>query len=286
MQANNEVSEMKKTRRVFAVFAVLAAVSSFGCAPNPASVEISPPDMVINELTAAPKVSARALDAKDQPIEGAVFQWSTSDANVVAIDPASGALTVKGSGRAEITATIGAASGSATVTVGLFKELMTDPKKLELRIGQAPRLSASILDETGAQVDGVIEWASADPKIATIDIERGEVHGISPGKTIVTATAKGLKAEVPVEVMKPGPAELGVSKALVKLKAGKTAKVEGKPLDENGQPAEGYAVKYESYDEAVATVAEDGTITAVAKGETDIGVTAGDQNVTIKVTVD
>ncbi len=276
---------MSKTGRTSSVLAVLTAILALGCASKPASVEISPPDMVINDPSEVPTVSARALDVKEQPIEGAKIVWGTSDAKVVAIDPDTGKITLKGSGRAEITAEAGAATGSCTVTVALFKELAAEPKKLELRIGQAPRVSATILDETGAQVDGVIQWTSADPMIATIDPEKGEVHGIAPGKTVLTATAKALKAEVQVEVMKPGPAELGVSTSLVKLKPGKTAKVEGKPLDAAGQPAEGYTVAYASDDESVAKVASDGTVLGVAQGETDVAVTAGDQTVTIKVVV-
>jgi uncharacterized protein YjdB len=276
---------MKKSARVFAVVAVLAAIFGPGCASKPASVEISPPDAVINAPSEAPKLTTRVLDAKEQPIEDAKIVWSSSDANVVAIDPQTGALTVKASGKAEITAEAGAATGNAMITVALFKNLVPTPQKLQLRIGQAPRVSASVVDEVGETVEAVITWASADPKIATIDPERGEVHGISPGTTVVTATAKALKAEVPVEVMKPGPAELAVSKALVKLKAGKTAEVEGLPQDGNGNAVEGFPVSYASDDESIAKVEQDGTITAVAAGETNIAVTAGDQTVTIKVIV-
>ena len=85
--------------------------------------------------------------------------------------------------------------------------------------------------------------------------------------------------------MKSGPYELGVSKAIVNVKPGKTVKVEGLPLDENNEPAKGYTVAYESEDSDVATVAPDGTVTGVAEGETQIDVTAGDKLVYIKVRV-
>jgi uncharacterized protein YjdB len=276
---------MSRTSLTSVIVGVLGSISLLGCAPKPASVEISPPDIVINAPGETPTVSARALDAQDQPIEGAKFAWSTSDESIVAINPETGALTVKGSGRAEITAQAGTATGSTIVNVSLFTKLATDVDKLLLKIGQAQKITATILDEKGKPIDGAVDFAIGDQKVATVDAMKGEVRGVGPGTTAVTATAKALKAEVAVEVMKPGPAELGVSKAFVELKVGKTAKVEGKPLDENAQPAEGYAVSYESDDPSVATVSEDGTVTGVAAGETHLVVSAGDKEVTVKVVV-
>lgn len=276
---------MKRTSAVFAVVTVIAAVIAIGCAPTPASVEISPPDIVIHDPGEVPTLSARALDAKDQPIPDVRFAWSSSDENVVAINAETGALTVKGSGRAEITAQAGTATGNTIVNVALFKKIATDVEKLSLRIGQAQKITATIQNEKGQPVDGAIDFAVGDPAIATVDAAKGELRGVAPGTTTATVTAKGLRAEVKVEVIKPGPFELGVSRAYLELRPGKTGKVEGRPLDENEKPDESYVVSYESDDESVAKVSDDGTITGVAAGETSIVISAGDKVVTVKVAV-
>jgi uncharacterized protein YjdB len=147
------------------------------------------------------------------------------------------------------------------------------------------REEATILDDTGAPISGEIIWESSDKAIASVVGSRGEIRGVAPGTTTVVATAKNLKAEVKVEVMKPGPADLQVSKALVEVKVGKTAKVEGIPVDESAKRVDGFVVSYESDDSDVATVAADGTVTGVAAGEAILTVSAGDKTVTIKVVV-
>jgi uncharacterized protein YjdB len=229
---------------------------------------------------------AKVLDREEKPIEGSKIVWSSGDETVAKIDPATGKLQVTGSGRVEIKAETGATYGIAMVTIALYKGISTDTKSLMLRIGQVQAVSANIVDETGTPISGEIVWESSDKKIASVVGSRGEIRGVGPGTTTVVATAKSLKAEVKVEVAKPGPADLQVSKALVKVKMGKTAKIEGLPLDEKGDKDPAYTVAYESYDTSVATVAEDGTITSVGKGETKLGVTAGDKSVEIKVRVE
>jgi uncharacterized protein YjdB len=276
---------MKEVEKAVAVVVVLSAVLGFGCAPTPVTIEISPPDVTINSADQAPTMTARVLDLENNPIEDVKVVWSSADEGVVTIDPASGKLQVKGSGRAEIKAETGATYGIAMVTVALYKELVADTKSLQLRIGEVQQVSATIADETGEPIQGEVVWESADPKIASVVGSRGEVRGVAPGTTTVTATAKALKVDVKIEVMKPGPADLQVSKALIELKAGKTAKVEGLPVDDKGQPAAGFPVAYSSDDTEIATVAEDGTVTAVAKGDTFVTVTAGDKSVQIKVSV-
>jgi len=276
---------MKNTARAVAVIAVLTAVSFFGCTPKPASVEISPPDVTINNLNDTQKLTAKVMDEAGQVIPDAKVAWSTPDEGVIAIDPESGLVTVKASGRAEINADSGIAKGISMVTVALYKTLKTDETSVDLNVGKVQEVSAMILNEKGEEIKGEVVWRSVDEKVAKLVGSRGQIQGAGPGATSVVATAKTLKAEVMVVVAVPGPAELGVSKSLVELKVGKTAKIEGKPLDEKGEDAKGYTVRYESYDTAIATVAEDGTITGVAAGETRIEAATGDKSVSVKVKV-
>lgn len=276
---------MKSTMKALAVVVVLSAALGFGCTPTPVTVEVSPPDLTINSADVSPTFTAKVLDREDKPIPDVTVTWSSLDETVCTIDPATGKMKVVGSGRVEINGTAGAATGLAMVTVALYKALNTDTKSLQLWMGQVQKVDATIADETGAPIAGEVVWESSDPKIASVVGSRGEIRGVAPGKTTVVATAKELRAEVEVEVLTPGPFELGVSTALLKLKVGKTAKVEGKPLDENAQPAAGFPVSYEIYDTSVATVDEKGLVTAVGMGETKIGVTAGDKSVEIKVKV-
>jgi uncharacterized protein YjdB len=276
---------MRNTMRVLGAVVILSAVFAIGCAAEPATVEISPPDVTVNAITDSPKLTAKVMDEAGKVIPDAKVAWSTVDEGVLAIDPESGVITVKASGRAEINADSGIAKGISMVTVALYKTLKTDTTSVDLNVGKVQEVSAMILNEKGEEIQGEIVWRSADEKIAKLVGSRGQIQAVGAGATAVIATAKMLKAEVMVVVAVPGPAELGVSKSLVELKVGKTAKIEGKPLDENGEDAKGYNVRYDSYDSAIASVADDGTITGVAPGETRVEVAAGDKTVSVKVKV-
>jgi len=276
---------MRTVGKAFALAAVLTAVALVGCKAKPASVEISPPDVTINNVNDTQKLTAKVMDEAGQVIPDAKVVWSTVDDAVVAIDSETGLVTVKGSGRAEINADSGAAKGISMVTVALYKTLRTDATSVDLNVGKVQEVSATILNEKGEEIQGEVVWRSADEKIAKLVGSRGQIQGVGPGATAVIATAKTLKTEVMVVVAVPGPFELGVSKSLVELKVGKTAKIEGKPLDEKGEDAKGFKARYESYDSAIATVDETGLITGVAAGETRVEVAAGDKTVSVKVKV-
>ena len=80
-----------------------------------ASVEVSP---TVAELTAwgeTVQLTAEALDANGHAVAGAVFSWESADALVAEVD-ALGLVAGIGEGVATITASAGAASGSAMVT--------------------------------------------------------------------------------------------------------------------------------------------------------------------------
>ena len=276
---------MKNTSKVIALVAVVSVVALFGCAPKPASIEITPPDVVVNAADEAPALAARVLDEKGQPIADAKVAWTSSDDKVAAVDPATGALTIKASGKAEINASIEAVKGIATVTAALYTTLKPEVEALQLKVGEVKPIAAAILNEKGEPIPGEIVWTSTDKAIAEVVGSRGEIKGIAAGATTLTATAKTLKAEVKIEVQAAGPAELKAAKEAVDLKAGKTEKVDVQALDAEGKPAADMKIAFASADAAIATVAEDGTITAVAKGETTVTATAGDKTATIKVTV-
>ena len=81
-----------------------------------ASVEVSP---AMSELTAwgeTVQLTAEAFDANGHTVEGAVFSWESADIPVAAVDSL-GRVSGVTEGVATITASAGAASGSATVTV-------------------------------------------------------------------------------------------------------------------------------------------------------------------------
>jgi len=275
---------MKSAVKVFALVAVLMAVCLIGCAPTPSSIEITPSDVVINSADDAPALAAKILDEKGQEVPEVKAVWSSSAADVVEVDAATGALTAKASGTAEITAAVGEVKAGVAVTVALYKTLKVDAEAVTMKVDEAKPIAAAILDEKDQPIDGEVIWTSDNDKVVTVGA-KGELKAVGAGTAVVTATAKALKAEVKVEVLTPGPAELKVAVDAIELKVGKSGKAELQMLGPDGQPVTGFIVAFTSADAAVASVDMEGTILAVAKGETTVTATSGDKTVSVKVTV-
>jgi len=78
-----------------------------------------------------------------------------------------------------------------------------------------------------------------------------------------------------------------MSQATASMKVGDTKQVTATadPADADDATTVNGAIVYASSDEAIATVAADGTITAVAEGTAAITATSGSFTATVKVTV-
>lgn len=78
-----------------------------------------------------------------------------------------------------------------------------------------------------------------------------------------------------------------MSQATASMKVSDTKQVTATAEPANAADADAVngAITYTSSDEAIATVAADGTITAVAEGTATITATSGDFTATVKVTV-
>lgn len=182
----------------------LVAVVAAGCPAKPASVTITPPKLLIKSEADTKMLSAAAKDADGKDIEGEqAVAWSSSDPAVAAVDPATGKVTPKGSGKAVITAKIGEASGTADVEVVLLKGMKLESPAIVIKAGQPnPPLKVAFSNEKGEMIDAKdakIEWKTADPNIATVGPD-GAITGVSPGSTTVSARLEALSADVAVTV--------------------------------------------------------------------------------------
>ena len=117
-----------------------------------------------------------------------------------------------------------------------------------------------------------VTWSSSDPSIATVD-ENGTVTAIAKGEAIITAeSADGVKAECKVTVEKKVSAiELSESEKTVFVGDTFTITATVKPED-----AFNRTVTWSSSDPSIATVDENGTVTAIAKGEAIITAESAD----------
>lgn len=145
---------------------------------------------------------------------------------------------------------------------------------MEKKLAAAP--GESLVLELGVAVDPVdailpdVVWASSNPEVATVEAGTVVVHQV--GQTTITASCGAfsasceLTARVPLQSI-----GLNCTEAELDIDGTLSLKANPKPSD-----ATDFAVTWEVDDPAVASVAEDGTVTALSAGTAIVTATCGD----------
>ena len=153
-------------------------------------------------------------------------------------------------------------SGVALPSEVTLEKGATQPLQLEYSV--EGEVAADKITEAANKL--TVEWSSSDESIVTVDAE-GNVTAVSAGEAYVTATVKdkdGLTATTLVRVTVT-PTGVEAPETLELVTNGENAKnLDAKIVPED---ATGVKLAYESSDENVATVDENGMVTAVADGE-------------------
>lgn len=205
--------------------------------------------------------------------------WTTSDASVVRVSD-SGALTALANGTANITATSASSGLTAVCKVTVPQEvfpvesLSIDKKELVMKPGEKATIVATITPANAT--DQTLNWMSSDEAVATVD-ENGEVTAVDYGSAtiLVTTGDKGFIAKCLVSIPKTPVADLNlenVSNTLV-LKPGETGQMVATIYPKDATEP---TLKWESNNVYVASVDENGLVTAVNYGEAEITVSTTD----------
>ena len=176
--------------------------------PRATTITVSPATTALTALGATEQLTASVLDQDGRTMASASVTWSTSAASVATVS-STGLVTAANNGTATITATAGAVSGGATVTVaqeafsplelapdtaslGEDARLISPDSLLIYRPGATVRLLPVATDANGnaLQVGAKVAWESSDTAVATVD-STGLVMAVAVGATVVTATSGG-----------------------------------------------------------------------------------------------
>ena len=226
----------------------------------PSSVELSPEALELSvgetaELTwSFPKGTAA----------GVAFE--SSDPAVASVDPETGVVTGVSGGEAVITVTTTNGKTDQT-SVKVFPPVewvaFTEPL-VEIGVGQKHLLTV----EMNPGASSPLKFMSADKAVATVT-KGGVVKGVAEGETTVSVSTnvEGVTAETTVRVL-PAPDSVKFDVDALTLNVGETLLLI--PVIPEGT-ATGFT--YSSSNPDIATVTEDGTLTAIAYGEATITVT-------------
>ena len=238
----------------------------------PASLEIAAGESQAMELGYV--FSTQELDdaAEQKAIEAAGITW-TASGDAVSIG-ADGTLEAKESGKVTVTAkTKDGKEAKCEVTVLPLIEEIGLPESIELEVGgkESEALEIAKKPENGV---GEITWQSSDEEVATVD-ENGTVTAVGKGECEVTASVNGVEAKTKVTV---GVAATGIKLAQDSgvLTVGYSTQLKVYTVPEEAAAAQAQELSYESSDEAIAVVDENGNVTAKAAGNATITVTYRD----------
>ncbi len=222
-----------------------------------------------------------ALEVLSDPEDGIVPEilWDSSNPDAASVSP-DGTVTAIAAGETVISAVCGEAKAECTVVVQIPLTGLT-LNKTDARLTVGETLTLAVTPEPADATGVTVKWSSSDPAVATV-AQDGTVTAAAPGKAVITAVSGEARAECTVTV--------GVHTELVQLKQHTVSLTAGEKvkLEYAVSPAENNFDKavFKSDKPDVATVAEDGTVTAVGPGTATVTVTCGSATDACTVTVE
>ena len=297
---------MKKKIIVLAATAIIMAVALAGCGVKITNIAV--PDAITVEKgeavvlpvafgtddapavtpeTAATGESAATDEKVAKAAEKLTIEWTSSDESVATVD-ATGMVVAVSAGEADITASVTDSEMSAVckVTVKVAAKDITVPDNLDVKLNDGNETTVEATVSPADATDVKVSYASTDEAVATVDKD-GKVQILQPGECdiVTTLTQEDKKVVEKKTHIKAFYEVEGITldKTEGILTAGNTVTLNATVLPE--EIADETIVTWTSSDEKVATVDENGKVTAIAAGEATITANAGEKSTTYKLTV-
>ncbi len=236
---------------------------------NTESAQLKVGESINLEATVLPE------DATDKTVT-----WHSEDPNIATVD-AHGNVTAMALGSTAIVAHSGEAIAYCWISVveTPAETIILNTESAELKVGESITLEASVLPEDAT--DKTVRWSSEDYNIAYVD-DYGYVTAFGLGETYVIASCGEVTASCRISVI-PTPAEsIYLNREFAELKVGESIVLEANVLPED---ATDKTVTWHSEDPNIASVDENGNVTAVSLGETTITARCGEASASCKISV-
>ena len=198
-------------------------------------------------------------------------------------------MTAVSNGTSQITARAGNASGTANITVAepVPTRIAVTPSSHTLEaIGATVQLTATVRDQRNNDMSGqTITWSSGNETVATVS-GTGLVTAVGNGMAEITAKSGSLSANATITVASPVATSITVEPSSHTLEMiGATVQLTATVRDQNENVMMDVTVTWSSGDESVATVSDQGLVTATGNGMAEITAQVGDAMGTAAITV-
>ena len=206
--------------------------------------------------------------------------WSSSDATIASVDQ-NGRVTALKSGIVTIMAKAGEKSATCSVTITTPVESVSlDRNTVTLVEGQNTTLIATINPNDADEK--VVEWSTSNALVATVT--NGVVTAVAEGNAVITAKAGGKSATCAVSVRESVVAVTSVTlnKTNLSLTKGQSEALRATVSPDDATDKN---VTWSSSDSAIASVDQNGRVTALKSGIVTIMAKAGEKSATCSVTI-
>ncbi len=291
--------------------APLLGLCAAACSPTPVTLEVEPSSLSFTTSGDTAILITNLSDKEGKTVvkhDPCVFV--TSDALVAEVRQ-DGTVKANNSGKAEIRVQCDKLSAKVPVKVSLPAKILMaaqcearctrlteDPLILKLEgVGASARLSARVLDDSGEPVAIEHKWEVSDPDFHAgtrrigVEISKdGELHSNGAvGKFLVLVSAGNIVAKGSVEVTLPT-VDIVRAQPHIWLAPNTTGQIEPEALERTKRgtkPIAGATFTYTSNNPTVVKVGNDGKLTAVSIGTSDVVVAAenGTAFTTVEVAV-
>jgi uncharacterized protein YjdB len=160
------------------------------------------------------------------------------------------------------------------------------PGSVSITAGQTAALAVTLKDANGLTLPltgRVVAWSSSNLPVATVSAT-GVVTAVSPGAATITATSEGKLASTTVTVSRVPVGTVAVA-PVGTLRVGQTATLSATVKDANGSLVTDRAVVWSSDNFAIASVSQNGVVTAVSVGTATITATSEGKSGNTVVTI-
>lgn len=246
-----------------------------------ASVFVSPSSLAL-QAGQTTQLVATTYDVNGDPITGRNISWSSSNANVVAVN-SSGVVTTIAAGSAEIMVnaegrkvsvpvTVSASSNAGGAAVGSVAVTLNASA---LVAGQSTQANATLKDASGNVLTGrSIVWTTSDATLASVNAT-GLVTALKAGTVTIRATAEGVTGNASLSIASPTVAVATITLSVASsISVGQTAQASVTLKDAAGNVLTGRTIAYVSSDAGIASISPTGLVTALTGGSVTITASA------------
>ena len=208
-------------------------------------------------------------------------EWISSDESVATVS-GNGEVTAVAPGETDIRIRHGSVD-EAHYTVRVYAPLQSIAFKEtieQMNVGDEKKLQITY-DPVNTSDDKSVTWISTDRSVLSVNAD-GTVTAKGPGHAKIIALVNGKRCEMEVEVFAPLQwIKLNTATGTLRLERKKELSV----IYEPENTTDDTTVQWESSDPSIATVDENGVVTAVQTGKATITATVGDKTASYEVTV-